>query len=194
MPTPATDRPEVDLPEKDRYTYEDYQQLPEGAPYELIRGHLVMSPSPTVQHQRLVRRVSRALDDHVQRSDAGGEVLFAPMDVHLSDDTVVQPDVLYVSADRSDRIGEQEIDGAPDLVVEVVFPSTSHRDVFDKKRLYEESGVREYWIVDPDSETVEVHALTDEGLSLHQRHVGAGTAASALLDGCAVDLAALFAE
>jgi len=194
MPTPATDRPEVDLPEKDRYTYEDYQQLPEGAPYELIRGHLVMSPSPTVQHQRLVRRVSRALDDHVQRSDAGGEVLFAPMDVHLSDDTVVQPDVLYVSADRADRIGEQEITGAPDLVMEVVVSSTSHRDVFDKKRLYEESGVCEYWIVDPDSETVEVHTLTDEGLSLHQRHVGAGTAASALLDGCAVDLAALFAE
>ena len=124
MPTPATDRPEVDLPEKDRYTYEDYQQLPEGAPYELIRGHLVMSPSPTVQHQRLVRRVSRALDDHVQRSDAGGEVLFAPMDVHLSDDTVVQPDVLYVSADRADRIGEQEITGAPDLVMEAVVSST----------------------------------------------------------------------
>jgi Uma2 family endonuclease len=192
MPPPATDRPEVDLPEKDRYTYEDYRQLPEGAPYELIRGHLVMSPSPTVQHQRLVRRVSRALDDHVQRSDAGGEVLFAPMDVHLSDATVVQPDVLYVSAARADRIGEQEITGAPDLVVEVVSPSTSHRDVFDKKRLYEANEVREYWIVDPDSETVEVHTLTDEGLSLHERHVETGPAASALLDGFTVDLDALF--
>ena len=192
MSTPATDRPEVDLPEKDRYTYEDYRQLPEGAPYELIRGHLVMSPSPTVQHQRLVRRVSRALDDHVQHSDAGGEVLFAPMDVHLSDDTVVQPDVLYVSAARADRVGEQEITGAPDLVVEVVSPSTSHRDVFDKKRLYETNEVREYWIVDPDSETVEVHALTDEGLSLHGRHVETGPAASALLDGFTVDLDALF--
>ena len=192
MPTPATDRPEVDLPEKDRYTHEDYQQLPEGAPYELIRGHLVVSPSPTVQHQRLVRKLSRALDDHVQRSDAGGEVLFAPMDVPLSDDTVVQPDVLYVSGERADRIGEQETNGAPDLIMEVVSPSTSHRDVFDKKRLYEETEVREYWIADPDSETVEVPPLTDEGLSLHERHVDAGTAASALLDGLTVDLATLF--
>jgi Uma2 family endonuclease len=114
------------------------------------------------------------------------------MDVHLSDDTVVQPDVLYVSAARADRIGEQEITGAPDLVVEVVSPSTSHRDVFDKKRLYEANEVREYWIVDPDSETVEVHTLTDQGLSLHGRHVETGPAASDLLDGFTVDLDALF--
>jgi Uma2 family endonuclease len=194
MSTPATDRPEVDLPEKDRYTYEDYRQLPEGAPYELIRGHLVMSPSPTVQHQRLVFRLGTALHAHLESGAEKGEVLLSPMDVHLSDDTVVQPDVLYVSAARADRIGEQEITGAPDLVVEVVSPSTSHRDVFDKKRLYEESGVREYWIVDPDSETVEVHVLGDEGLAPHERHVGTGTAASALLDGLTVDLAALFSE
>ena len=194
MPTPTADRPEVDLPEKERYTYADYQQLSEGAPYELIHGHLVMSPSPTVQHQRLVRRLNRVLDEHVQSSDAGGEVFFAPMDVHLSDDTVVQPDVLYVSGERADRIGEQKINGAPDLIMEVVSPSTSHRDVFDKKRLYEETEVLEYWIADPDSETVEVHALTDEGLSLHERHVETGPAASALLDGFAVDLADLFSE
>lgn len=66
MPTPAAEHPEVDLPETDRYTYDDYQRLPEGAPYELIHGHLVVSPSPTVQHQRLVRALSRALDDYVQ--------------------------------------------------------------------------------------------------------------------------------
>jgi Uma2 family endonuclease len=194
MPTPATDRPEVDLPEKDRYTYEDYQQLPEGAPYELIHGHLVVSPSPTVEHQRLVRKLSRVLDDYRRSAETSGEVLFAPMDVHLSDETVVQPDVLYVSPDRADRIGAQDIQGAPDLVMEVVSPSTSHRDVFDKKRLYEQHGVREYWIVDPDTTTVEVHVLTDEELALHQRCVEEGTAASALLDDFTVDLSDLFRE
>jgi Uma2 family endonuclease len=116
------------------------------------------------------------------------------MDVHLADDTVVQPDVLYVSPDHADRIGEQEIEGAPDLVMEVVSPSTSHRDVFDKKRLYETHGVREYWIVDPDSETVEVHALSDESYTLHQRCVEEGTAASDLLDEFTVDLATLFED
>jgi len=191
MSEPATDRPEVDLPEKDRYTYADYQQLPEGAPYELIHGHLLMSSSPTVGHQRLVLELCCLLDEYLQ-VQSEGEVVPGPLDVHLADDTVVQPDVLYVSPDRADRIGEQEINGAPDLVMEVVSPSTSHRDVFDKKRLYEKHGVREYWIVDPDSATVEVHALTDESYTLHQRCVETGTAASALLDGFAIDLATLF--
>ena len=192
MSTPTADRPEVDLPEKDRYTYADFQQLPEGAPYELIHGHLVTSPSPTVQHQRLVRKLIRAVDDYLRSSNVEGELFFAPMDVHLASDTVVQPDVLYVSPDRTDRIGEQEIDGAPPLVMEVVSPSTSHRDVFDKKRLYERHGVREYWIVDPDSETVEVHVLEDEAYTLHRRCVETGVAASALLDGFAIELAPLF--
>lgn len=150
-----------------------------------------MSPFPTVQHQRLVRKLSRASDDHIWSTDKGGEVLFAPMDVHFSDETVVQPDVLYVSSDRADRIGEQEIQAAPDLIMEVVSPSTSHRDAFDEKRLYEQNGVREYWTVDPDTSTVEIHALTDRELTLHQRCVEEGTATSALLHGLHVDLADL---
>jgi Uma2 family endonuclease len=133
------------------------------------------------------------LDKYLQ--DQGeGEVVPGPLDVHLTDDAVVQPDVLYVSPDRADRIGEQEIDGAPDLVMEIVSPSTSHRDVFDKKRLYETHDVREYWIVDPDSETVEVHTLIDESYTLHRRCVETGTTASAYLDEFTVDLTTLFED
>jgi Uma2 family endonuclease len=192
MPTPTADRPEVDLPLEGQYTYEDYQQLPEGAPYELIHGHLVMSPSPSTKHQRLVRRLSRLLADGVQRE--GGEVFFAPMDVRLADDTVVQPDVLYIAPGRMDRIKKEEIDGAPTLVIEVASPSTSHLDAFDKKQLYEAHGVREYWIVDPDTKTVEVYVPGDEEYTLHQRRVGSGTVTSALLDDFAVEGEALFAE
>lgn len=191
MPTPSADRPEVDLPSKDRYTYEDYQQLPEGAPYELIHGHLVMSPSPTVRHQDLVLFFASALREYA-RSGPKGKVSIAPMDVRLADDTVVQPDVLYVAPDRADCIKEQEIDGAPTLIVEVASPSTSHLDAFDKKQLYEAHGVREYWIVDPDTETVEVYKSSDEGYTLHQRRVGTGAVASALLDDFAVELNDLF--
>lgn len=136
MSTSTADRPDVDLPDKERYTYDDYQQLSEGRPYELIHGHLVMSPSPSFQHQTLVLTLATTLREYIQSQEAG-DVLIAPMDVHLSDDTVVQPDVLYVSPDRSDRIEEQEINGAPDLVIEVATPSTSHLDAFDKKQLYE---------------------------------------------------------
>jgi Uma2 family endonuclease len=190
MPTPTTDRPEIDLPDKDRYTYDDYQQLPEGAPYELINGHLVMSPSPSTQHQRLVRRLSRTLENSAR--ELGGEVLFAPMDVHLSDDTVVQPDVLYVSSDRSDRIQEQEINGAPDLVLEVASPSTSHLDAFDKKQLYEAHGVREYWIVDPETKTAEVYRNTDAGFRQHARLVDEGRVSSTILEDFTVALEDLF--
>jgi Uma2 family endonuclease len=190
MPTPTADRPEIDVPDKDRYTYDDYQQLPEGAPYELIYGHLVMSPSPSTQHQRLVRRLSRTLENSTR--NMGGEVLFAPMDVYLSDDTVVQPDVLYVSSNRSDRIQEQEINGAPDLVMEVASPSTSHLDVFDKKQLYEAHGVREYWIVDPDTKTVEVYRNTDDGFRQHTRLVDEGKVSSTLLEDLTVSLEDLF--
>lgn len=114
--------------------------------------------------------------------------------MRLADDTGVQPDVLYVSPDRADRIAEQEIQGAPDLIVEVVSSSTSHRDTFDKKRLYEQPGVREYWIVDPDTETVEVHTLTGDELRVHQRSVEDGAAESALLDDFTVDLTDVFRD
>jgi Uma2 family endonuclease len=193
MPTPPAGRPEVDFPSKDRYTYADYRQLPEGAPYELIHGHLVMSPSPTFQHQDIVLLLASALRDYAH-SGPGGDVSIAPMDVRLADDTVVQPDVLYVAPDRADRIKTQEIDGAPTLIVEVASPSTSHLDAFDKKQLYEAHGVREYWIVDPDTETVEVYGPGDEGYTLHQRRVGSGAAASALLDDFGVELTDLFPE
>ncbi len=193
MPTPTTDRPEVDPPSKDRYTYEDYQQLPEGAPYELIHGHLVMSPSPTVQHQDLVLFLASALRDFAH-AGPGGKVSIAPMDVRLADDTVVQPDVLYVGPDRADRIGEQEIDGAPTLIVEVASPSTSHLDAFDKKQLYEAHGVREYWIVDPDTKTLEIYVPGEDGYTLHQRRVGTGRVASRLFEAFSVELAALFSE
>lgn len=193
MPSPATDRPEVDLPEKDRYTYEDYQQLPEGAPYELLRGRLAMSPAPTPRHQLVQANLFFELSRGVRDQDEG-HALSAPLDVRLSDTTVLQPDLVFIETDRTDLVGDQAIEGAPDLVVEILSPASAHRDLTEKKRLYETHGVREYWIADPDSETVEVPPLTDEGLSLHERHVDAGTAASALLDGFAVDLADLFSE
>lgn len=190
MPTPI-DQPEVNPTEQDRHTYEDYQHLPEGAPYELIRGHLVMSPSPSVRHQDIVLFLGALLREHAQEQK-DDRAFVAPMDVRLSDDTVVQPDVLYVSAERTDRIKEDEIEGAPDLVIEVVSPSTSHVDTFDKKQLYETHGVREYWIVDPDTETVEVYTPGDDGYALHQRHVETGTVSSALLSTLEVDVPALF--
>jgi Uma2 family endonuclease len=191
MPPPATDRPEVDLPEKDRYTYEDYRQLPEGAPYELIRGRLAMSPAPTPRHQLVQANLFFELS-RVVRDQEEGHVLSAPLDVRLSDTTVLQPDLVFIGPDRTNRIGDQAIEGAPDLVVEILSPASAHRDLTEKKRLYETHGVREYWVVDPDSETVEVFENADDGFLQAARAVEDGTISSTVIDGLAVSLPALF--
>jgi Uma2 family endonuclease len=189
--TKTRDPAMLPLPEKERYTYTDYVQLPEGAPYELIHGELLMSPSPSTVHQRILRRLARALDAFIEQ-DGHGEILFAPMDVRLSEEDTVQPDLIFIAADRRDLIGEQAIEGAPDLIVEILSPSTAYRDLTIKKRLYEEHGVNEYWIVDPEQQTVEVFELADGRFMQHARVVEKGTAASKRLDGFQIDLTDLF--
>ena len=191
MPTPATDRPEVDLPQKDRYTYEDYQQFPEGAPYELIRGRLAMSPAPTPRHQLVQANLFFELSRVVRDQDEG-HVLSAPLDVRLSDTTVLQPDLVFIEADRADLIGDQAIEGAPDLVVEILSPASAHPDLTEKKRLYETHGVREYWVVDPDSETVEIFEHSENGFLQAARAVEDGTVSSTAIDDFTVSLPALF--
>jgi Uma2 family endonuclease len=183
------------LTTKSTYTYEDYAQLPEGAPYQLIEGQLVMAPSPRVYHQLIVGALYRALHAHVHQHDLG-EVFVAPVDVYLSETTTLVPDVIFVAAARRAIIGEMKIEGAPDLVMEVLSPSTAYYDLKEKKRLYEQHGVREYWLVDPEADDVEIYRLDeDQGenqYALHQRAVETGAVTSALLDGFAVDLADLF--
>lgn len=191
MSTSTADRPEVDLPEKDRYTYDDYQQLPEGAPYELIHGHLVMSPAPTPHHQIIQANLFFELSRVVREGDRG-RVVGPPLDVRLDDATVLQPDLVYLAAAHTDRIGEQAIEGAPDLVAEILSPATAHRDLTEKKRLYETHGVREYWVIDPDQRTVEVFANTEDGFQQRARVVEEGTVASGVLDAFEIDLSDLF--
>ncbi|MFP4229062.1 MAG: Uma2 family endonuclease [Salinivenus sp.] len=191
MPTSVSDRPDVDLPEKERYTYEDYRQLPEGAPYELIRGQLVMSPAPTPYHQIIQANLFFELSKVVREGNQG-RVVGPPLDVRLDDTTVLQPDLVYLATARTDRIGEQAIEGAPDLVAEILSPATAHRDLTEKKRLYEIHGVREYWVVDPEQQAVEVFAHTEEGFMQRARVVEEGTVTSGLLNALEVRLSDLF--
>jgi Uma2 family endonuclease len=191
MPTSPANRPEVDLPEKETYTYADHQQLPEGAPYELIHGHLVMSPSPSPRHQAVQSNLFFELSRFV-RANERGRVFSAPLDVQLSDTDVLQPDLLYVHRDHLDCIGEQSIEGAPDLVAEILSPATAHRDLTEKKRLYETHGVREYWVVDLDTESVEVFRNAENRFEQVVRVVESGTVESTVLDGLKIDLADLF--
>ena len=177
--------------EQKTYTYEDYAQLPEGAPYQLIGGELVMSPSPTPVHQRISHRLNRALDRYVEEN-ALGEIFYAPMDVYLSETDTPQPDILFIAKERLDIIGEKYINGAPDVVMEILSPSTAYNDLKKKKRLYEVSGVKEYWIVDPEAREIEVYTLVDGAYELFERETGQGTITSKLLDGFSVNLVDVF--
>jgi Uma2 family endonuclease len=133
------------------YRAADYWQLPEGEPVELIKGRLVVSPSPSVLHQTIVLLLSRILDSAAQKT--GSKALFAPMDVTLSDDTILQPDLLYIAKSRR-HIIKQRVEGPPDLVIEII-SGTSRRDRVEKLDLYAKYEVGEYWIVDPQAQHIE---------------------------------------
>lgn len=148
-------------PERVILTYDDYCQLPEDRNrYELFEGELQVTPSPSTRHQRIVRKLAYILIGHVEQQQSG-EVFFAPFDVLLSDITVVQPDILFVSRERQAIVLPAHIRGAPDLAIEVVSPTTSQRDHQAKRQLYARHGVSYYWLVDPDRQRIEAYALDD---------------------------------
>ncbi len=120
-----------------------------------------MVPSPNESHQRILANIFHALSHHV-RQNKRGSVYFAPFDVLFSEEDIVQPDIIFVSHENKRIITRDNIKGAPDLIVEVFSPSTFKRDIGIKKKLYARHGVREYWIIDPEHETVDVFLLKDK--------------------------------
>jgi Uma2 family endonuclease len=134
------------------YRAADYWQLPEGESVELLRGRFMMSPSPIPLHQIVAGRLNRILQK-AEIAD-GGLALLAPMDVVLADDTVVQPDLLYIAQDRR-SIVQNCIEGPPDLIIEILSPTTERRDRLEKLDLYARYRVAEYWMVDPQKELFE---------------------------------------
>lgn len=155
--------------EKKRHTYEDYLKTPENERYELIEGELLMTPSPVPNHQRFSRKIEFMLEKFVTENDVG-EVFYAPCDVYLDDENVVQPDILFISKERLNIIGEKNIQGAPDLVIEIISENTAYRDLVQKKRLYAKFGVKEYWIVVPLEESIEIYILKDKTYVLYKTY------------------------
>ena len=176
---------------KIKFTVKDYMSTLEGTRYQLLDGEMILGTSPTPKHQSLLGNLYRAVHAFV---DAGnlGRVRFAPLDVVLSNHDVAQPDLMFVSNERAEIVTEGNVQGAPDLVVEILSPSTAEYDEGYKRALYALHEVREYWLVDPDAETVEVLVLGDEGLSLYQVFETGQTLESPLLAGLSLDLEDLF--
>ena len=176
------------------YTYDDYLTLPDdGRRYEIIEGELFMSPAPRLSHQDISRNIEFALLKFVQRNHLG-VVYYAPVDVLFSEVNVVQPDLVFVSTSNRQILTEANIQGAPDLIIEILSPATAATDRGAKKRLYERYGVKEYWLVDPDSETVEIYTLRAGRYELAQRAEKTGTVHSVLLSGFSMEVADIFAS
>ncbi len=163
VPISATDWPAEagEFPKQGMWTYEDYCRLPDdGRRYEVLRGVLYVPPAPNPKHQAALRNFSFLLGLFLQ-DHPFGIYLFAPLDVILPKElaTPVQPDLLFLTRERRHLLKEQFLEGAPDLIVEILSPSNQQYDRKTKLGLYAEAGVREVWMADPKKQIVEVFVL-----------------------------------
>lgn len=177
--------------EKERYTYEDYLNIADDKRYELIEGGLIMVPAPVTYHQKISRELEFELLKFVKENNLG-EVFDAPCDVVLSNENVVQPDILFISKERLNIIGEKNIQGPPDLVIEIVSEDSAYRDMIQKKKLYAQSGVSEFWLVIPKEKEIEIYTLEKECYQLFKRYGEKDTLKSHLLKELRIELKRIF--
>lgn len=176
---------------KECYTYEDYSRLPEGAPYQLIGGQLIMTPHPTPYHQEISMKLAFTLRNFVQKNSLG-HVYFAPLDVYLGDKDVYQPDIIFIRKEREAIIGEINIEGPPDIVVEILSPTTAYYDLRKKFKVYEQCSVSEYWIIDPQLKKVEVYENKNIKFQIYSEAETERNISSKILEGFTISLADIF--
>jgi Uma2 family endonuclease len=150
------------FPRQGEWTYEDWLELPnDGWKYEIIDGVLYMSPPPLIVHQRLSIRISTLMHTYAERNQLG-VVLTAPCGVRLPGQPIpFEPDILFVKRERLAIVGERYVEGAPNLIVEILSPSNAAYDVETKFQVYQDAGVPEYWLVNPWEKTVTIHHLVN---------------------------------
>ena len=184
--TAQVDKPRIKL------TYEDYRHTPEDARYELIDGELILAAAPRTTHQRLQTELGWRMGQLADENDLGA-VFFSPTDVVLSATDVVQPDLIFISKERARIIAEEAVFGAPDLIIEILSPSTAARDMGCKRDLYERHSVKEYWMADVDSVWIRVLRLNAAGFFEVVGTYGEGdTFTSTVLAGFTVNVSEVF--
>lgn len=145
----------VRIPTPKLLTYADYARLtpPDSGNYELQNGKIIFMPTPTPLHQRISRKLSTRLDIFIEKNNCG-EMFTAPIDTIFTPHDTFQPDILFIDKYRLEIIGAKNIEGVPDLIIEIVSPGNSQKEMSYKKYVYETSGVREYWLIHPEKKTV----------------------------------------
>jgi Uma2 family endonuclease len=184
---------------KKKITWQEFRQMEfddsDDAWYELINGELVRKQSPTIRHQRISRKIETLLNVYATQSGSG-EMFHAPLDVVLDDNNTYHPDILYIKNERKFIIDNKEevIIGAPDLVIEILSKSTAGDDRGAKKDNYEKYGVREYWLVDPKNNSVEVYTLENQRYKMVSYVVESGIAKSTILEGFELEIEPVFED
>jgi len=175
-------------------TRHEYATIPFGAPnYQLIEGDLIMAPSPGSFHQDIAGKLYLLLGVYLQTHPLG-RLFIAPLDVHLSDINIYQPDLFFIRSENTAIIEEHGIEGAPDLVVEILSKTTEKYDLGIKRSVYARTGVEEMWIVDPAQRMVALYRLTENPATPAATHRPGQSFASVLLPGLTIAVSALFAN
>lgn len=173
------------------YTYEDYLKLNDGNQYELIGGELILVPSPQAAHQKAGRKLVQIIGLFIDKNNLG-ELFYAPFDVILSDKDKPQPDIMFISKERLNIITQKGVHGAPDLIIEILSPSTGSLDKVRKSKLYYTHGVKEYWIVDPNDKSVQMFTRGKNNWNLYESYDTNQTLLSPLLPGLEIPLNEIF--
>jgi Uma2 family endonuclease len=171
-----------------RWTYEEYCLLDDDQRYEIIDGELLMAPAPDTWHQDWSRKLFRLADRFVTQNNLG-EIFYAPVDLVFDPENTVQPDLVYVATANVGIIQRRALFGTPDLIIEIVSPSSVRRDRYDKKEIYARFGVKEYWIADPANKALEILTLKVGRYQLHCCAEEKGKLTSLVLAGLEFDLA-----
>ena len=177
------------LPREKRHTLEDIFNLPDGQRAELIGGQMYMMSPPNYKHQKLVSQFTKILGQHIDSKGGTCEVLPAPFAVILNqdEDTYVEPDISVIC--NKEKLSDRGCEGAPDMVIEIVSPSSRRTDYSIKNTLYSQSGVREYWIVDPAKERTTIYRYEEDdapSISTFDQPLAVG-----ILDGLQITIADL---
>jgi len=177
----------------DKFTADDYRALPEGGHprYQLVEGELIVSPSPSWLHQKILLNLFRILDAHLGKQPIG-EIAIAPVDVYLTEHDVLQPDLLFISKERSHLIREDGVHGAPDLVIEILSPSNAQLDKTRKRIIYAAGGVRELWLVDPILRQIHLYEFAKNSTKAIQILDDDDLLQSSVLVGCAAPVGNVF--
>ncbi|MBI2966873.1 MAG: Uma2 family endonuclease [Bacteroidetes bacterium] len=181
---------------KGNWTYSDYDLLPPELPCQIINGELTMSPAPYLKHQDISREIEILIlgfiSRHPQYKDC--KVYDAPVDVVFDEGNVFQPDLVFISSKNKKIITEKNIQGAPDLIVEILSPSTIKSDRGDKKEKYAQYKVPEYWIVDPENKAVEIYELVKGNYKIYSFAAQKGVVQSKVLKGFKMKIENVFSN